>query len=290
MPTKRVSAPPDRVAEALKFIKRKHTYREAAQTVGIARSTLHERMNASGPIRKAGRRPNSTPFEENIIVGFLVDRATAGLPLTKLHLSEAVNIFVSSMSSKRRCQLGEEWNGPSREWLNRFPRKHADRLSFVRPLPQEAVRYRQVNGEAITTHFATVQKLVEDNEIDASRLFNLDECGCSPAKEAGSKSRSRRYMPRRGSRDIRRADIADLAPITMMPVISAAGEHGPPLLVFKVTRIPYRVVLNKGICQEESPLTHLPRHSVMAMREKNGRWIARISYLGHTNFWIMYRI
>lgn len=77
-------------------------------------------------------------------------------------------------------------------------------------------------------------------------------------------------MPRHGSRDMSNPNVTKLARITMMPEISAAGDHGPPLFVMKGTKIPYRSVIRNGIELQESPPSNLPRHSVLAMREENG--------------------
>lgn len=56
----------------------------------------------------------------------------------------------------------------------------------------------------------------------------------------------------------------------MMPVISAAGEAGRLLIIFKGTEIPYRDVLHNGNVRTETPPAYLPRRSVLATRAEEG--------------------
>ena len=58
--------------------------------------------------------------------------------------------------------------------------------------------------------------------------------------------------------------------ITVVPVISAAGETGTPLFVFKGKRMPYRHVVVDGMVRVETYAQCLPRNACVAMREENG--------------------
>jgi len=58
--------------------------------------------------------------------------------------------------------------------------------------------------------------------------------------------------------------------ITMMAIISAAGESGPPLFVFKGSRMPYRTVLKNGVAVDDTPACNLPPRSCVALRLENG--------------------
>lgn len=56
----------------------------------------------------------------------------------------------------------------------------------------------------MTIHFATSKENIEEEDIDASRIFNLDECGCNPDREAESGTRTKRLMILKGSKDMSR--------------------------------------------------------------------------------------
>ena len=77
-------------------------------------------------------------------------------------------------------------------------------------------------------------------------------------------------MHKNGGQDFIGADFSYENRITMMPIINADGDCAPPLFVMKGKRVPYREVLQNGIVLPETPLSRLPRTSVLATREENG--------------------
>ena len=88
-----------------------------------------------------------------------------------------------------------------------------------------------------------MEKLVKDNSIDSSRLFNRDEVEVSLGKDADGNMACKRLMHRNGVQDFICADFSYDNRITMMPIISANGDCAPTLFVIKRKRIPYRAVL-----------------------------------------------
>lgn len=81
----------------------------------------------------------------------------------------------------------------------------------------------------MSTHFAVLDKLIQDNDIDAARIFNVDEASASPEKDMGNKDTTRKFMPRHRCQNAKVANITYKNRITLMAVINAAGNHGPPL-------------------------------------------------------------
>ena len=205
-----------------------------------------------------------------MIVDLLIKYAHKGTPLSRCHLADAIELITSNMPPERRLRLRFKNGRPGVRFIREFYKRHSTVLTFRRACPQQAVRFNAVKDESLITHFATLEKLIHEYNIDDSRLFNLDEAGASPEKNVGNKDSARRYMPRSGCHDTRMAAIANKNRITIMAVISAAGQHAPPLFVLKGTQIPYRIVIRSGQTITESPVTLLPRHAVMAMRAANG--------------------
>ena len=201
-----------------------------------------------------------------MLLGF----ARRGLPLTQQHVKEAVSFVVSCLSPAERLMLPFKHGGPSDVYLRAFRRRHAEKIKFGRPLSQESKRFAAVNMESLSPHFGTIEKLVNDNDMDASRIFNLDEVGISPNKDASRRLACKRIMPRRGNQDFVAPLFKYEDRVTMMPVISAASEAGPPLFVIKGKQMSYRNMLRNGKTYIESPESSLPRRSVLATRIEGG--------------------
>eukprot|EP00178_Gracilaria_changii_P018579 TRINITY_DN531_c0_g1_i1.p1 TRINITY_DN531_c0_g1~~TRINITY_DN531_c0_g1_i1.p1 ORF type:complete len:353 (+),score=29.71 TRINITY_DN531_c0_g1_i1:40-1059(+) len=244
-------------------------YRTVERQYGIPRATLHYRRNTFRNM-KPGRRRGLTNEEEQRIVCFLLRFAERGTPLTNHHLREAIKLFCETLPQERLQSLPFNFVNISDYFLWSFRQRHKDKLCFTRPLAQKNKRFRAVNAEALTHHFATLQRLVADYNLDGDRIFYLDEVGVTPDKDVTGVSSLRRTFPRRGSRDMVMNDYHYKNRITMMPVVSAAGDCGPLLVVVKGSRIPYRTVLKNGVAIQEAPTVSLPRNAVIATRCDTG--------------------
>ena len=178
--------------KAVAAVRNGMTYRAAAMKHDVSPSTLHLRVN--GPPASPSRRISLTEKEEDRLVSFLVSFANRGIPLTQAHLREAVAIMVNGMDPTRRMLLTFRRGVPGRGYLRGFRRRHKEKLAFRKPVRQEAKRFAQVNAEVQTTHFATLKKLIEENNLDAPRIFNLDESGVTPERDLHGVTASRRLM------------------------------------------------------------------------------------------------
>jgi len=67
-----------------------------------------------------------------------------------------------------------------------------------------------------------------DNNIDASRLANLDECGVTAGREAAGKTRRKVYMTRTADTQQRTVHFQNVQRVTVVPVIFASGYVGKP--------------------------------------------------------------
>ena len=253
---------------AIAEVKSGNTYRSVSKKYNLSYSTLFRRAN--GAVQKNGRRLALLPREEGLIVSFLLKFAQRGMPLTQLHLREAIKIIVEGMPPARRQALPFKSDGPSQYYIRIFRKRHASSLSFCKPLRQEAKRFSAVNADVLTKHFSVLEKHISENDLDASRIFNLDEAGTTPEKDITGIAAARRLMPRPGEKDVKMPQFKKLNRVTMMPIVSAAGEAAPPLFVFKGSRVPFRTVLRAGRIVDETPISNLPLRSTVALRQENG--------------------
>ena len=256
------------MTRAVAAIKRGMTYREAAAKHCVKRSTLHARVTS--PPRKRNMKIALTNKEEDLLVSFLIKLANRGVPLTQEHLQEAVKILVNGMDPKRRFMLPFRHGVPGRAFLGGFRQRHKDKLSFAKPVRQEAIRFSQVNADALTTHFATLDNPIREHDLDSNRIFNLDESGITPDRDMYGITSAKRFMPRSACRDLCTPEFRNLNRVTHMPIISASRACAPPLFVFKGLRLPYRTIVKDGHIVTQTPLYNLPKGSTARTREETG--------------------
>jgi hypothetical protein len=92
---------------------------------------------------------------------------------------------------------------PGKTFLRSFEGRHANNIRFGRASKQEAVRYLAGNWDVLTTHLAAIENIIISNDIDACRIFNLEECGCTPGKDVSGVTHKKAYMRAKTRSDVR---------------------------------------------------------------------------------------
>lgn len=221
-----------RFAKAVKEVtENQSTYRDASSRYLIPRSTLNGAvLNLSKPtLKKSGRRPSLLETEEKMLVQLLCRYSDRGVSLSRAHLYEATAIIVTKMSSERRKNLQFKNGMPGKKWLQCITERHSRSLSFMKPTCQEALRFAACNGDTMATHFATLEKVLKEHNIDDKRVWNLDECEATPGKDLNARLGSKRFLRKDSGKDIKVASFLNLQRVTMMPAISASGNTALPL-------------------------------------------------------------
>lgn len=80
----------------------------------------------------------------------------------------------------------------------------------MKPTRQEALRLATCNGDTMATHFATLEKVLKEHNIDDKRVWNLDEFGATPGKDLNGRLRSKRFLRKDGGKDIKVASFLNL--------------------------------------------------------------------------------
>lgn len=263
-----------RLGAATEAVRKGMKLRLAERLFRVARSTIHRHARADqknmSQASPSGRTPALAAAEEQVIVDLIQRYSDRGLPLTRTHVRDAFALYIARLPAARRSQMPFRDGRPGVKFLRNFTLRHKASLRFAKPLRQEGKRFAATSADALTTHCAALEKLIKELGVDPRRIWNLDETGATPGKDVNGASSSRRYLTRGGGGDMRTAEFAAISRITMMPVISAAGDSGPTLFVFKGTRLPYRNVARGGHVVAETYADYLPRDAVISTRADHG--------------------
>lgn len=168
------------------------TLRQTAEKYKVAKSTVYDDVrkarNPPPSPKKAGRKCAFSKEEEEVIIKTLLHYSDRGVPLSRTNLWEAVISFIELLPEERKAQLPFTNGRPKKDWIFDFEARIEERVDFKKPIPQESNRFAAVNAETLVTHFATLEKLVNDERIDSMRMWNLDETGSSPGRSARGSS------------------------------------------------------------------------------------------------------
>ena len=239
--------------------------RAAAAIARLPHSTFHYRLKQLHVPRKP--RTYLTEAEETVIVGLLERYALQGFPLRRTDLSEAIKIFVDALSVERQKALPFRNNIPGKKFLKNFADRHRERINFVRASKQEEIRWAATNATNITQHFAALESVISENNIDPCRIANLDETGTTPNRDCRQTARTKVYNLRGTPPQQRSPEFENVNRITLMSVIFANGVPGRSMFVCKGKHLKYRTSFVQGKPVLETLADCLPRGSIVTMRE-----------------------
>lgn len=170
--------------------------RKAAAAHCVKKSTLSDEvlLKLCGVTKKSpGRKSSFTEVEEQVVVQMWLKYADRGVPLDLRHVREAFCFLAAGLESERHA-ISEKWRG--HKFLRSFEKRHKHQLHCRRPLRQEGQRLRAFNAELPTTHFAAIENLAKEHNIDTARMWNLDETGGIPGREFVRRKSTRFYSRR----------------------------------------------------------------------------------------------
>lgn len=217
--------------------------------------------------KSRGRKPVLTELQEREIAKTCRYFAVRGVPIIREEISDLVHLCYGHLPRVQSCFK----NGrPGKKWLKSFCKRLSYKFSV--PSKQQAERFRSTNAEVISNHLLNLEEVMKEYEFDARRIFNLDETGMSAGRDTHGASKKRAVVPSKIRCHVKGADFeGNLARVSLLACISAAGEAVCPLWVFKGTRLPFRVIRNEnGEISTQSAAHLLPPDSLLGTRKEKG--------------------
>lgn len=245
------------------------TMEQVASKHEVSTSTLCRACKADGSARSIlsqsdgrGRRRRLTDAEEAIIVDAAIEFQRNGVPLDRQCLAELTKTLISTFDSARIRSIGFPENLPGKLWIRSFLHRHPQ-LTLRRRVQLEADRADAMNPENVATHFARLHAICEKHSInDSSRIINLDESGFSLRGMTIGRAKCIVKSGTRGNtRELKFRGSCDH--VTLMPVVSAAGQVFTPLFVLPGKEARWRKRCNG---KYETPSDFLPKPNLLFMR------------------------
>lgn len=170
------------------------------------------------------------------------------------------------MKKERKKRTGFRNNSPGRDWIRNFINRHPN-ISLRKRVSLDQYRQQSMNPENLVKHFCRLRPDMKRFDImDPTRIFNLDESGFSV--KGMTLGRSKFFVPkgRRGN-SIESKFRGSCDHVTMMPVISAAGQILTPLFVLPRVEERYR---KRSDGKWELPTHFLPQPKLVYMNPVAG--------------------
>ncbi|KAG7406885.1 hypothetical protein Forpi1262_v018252 [Fusarium oxysporum f. sp. raphani] len=208
------------------------TVREAAVRFKASKSAVGRHLKSMKLYGKPdlsdnsrGRPRNLDESEERAVTAYIVWLERAGFPCNQLLIEEAAN----KLSASRTPPEGPVSDGWYRRFLRDNPQLQKKKL--VRAFDRERAGFEAGDIEDLQQFYTDLGVVVGDRDIEASQLFNADECGV----RIGALRERLEVVIVKKILNTKHKVVAfsNRESTTMLECANAAGFMVPPLIVFK---------------------------------------------------------
>ena len=176
--------------------------------------------------RETALPPEAEQELEEVILSF--ESSLMGLTRTEVR-KLAYNILEANPHIKNPFNHESKMAGT--KWYYSFMKRHPH-LSLRQPENVSVARVKGFNKQNVMHFFDALQKIVDDNELNALRIYNVDESGISTVQKKSPKIIGEKGKPRIGQLATGERGVNT----TAVCCCSASGQFVPPMLIFKRMR------------------------------------------------------
>ena len=193
--------------------------RAAATAYGVPESTLRNRYHNKNSTRTDAAIPKRsvTPWQEELLAGWIINSEQCGHPVTFAQLREFVTLLNRQVGGK---DCGQNWVG-------RFLRRRPDLRSKIGK-KIDTLRVKNTNPELLQAWFDSLKSLMRRVHFHPSNIWNIDETGialgvCSNQRVIGLSGTTQTYIQTPENREW----------VSIIECISAIGKKITPVVIFK---------------------------------------------------------
>jgi hypothetical protein len=196
--------------------------RAAAKLYEIPLATLHHR--AQGRLSRVDIRPNGyklTQLEEDSLVEWILSMDLRGAAPRPATVREMANILLAARGSYPPPTVGKNWSSTFINRRDEIRSRFSRRYDYQRALNEDPKSLRE--------WFTTVQRVIDENGIQAEDIYNFDETGFAMGLISTQKVVTRaEYYSRRSI-----LQPGNRGWVTAIEAICADGYSLPPCVIFK---------------------------------------------------------
>ncbi|XP_039294504.1 jerky protein-like [Nilaparvata lugens] len=210
-------------------------FNECCRQYGIPKPTLKRHLDgknitANEGKKSMGRHTTLPPEVEQQLVEHIkkLEACFFGLTITDVRR-------LAFQIAERNCiphVFNEESRIAGKKWYYNFMKRHKD-ISLREPQATSLARAQGFSKENVNEFFVLLRKTVEENKIDATSIFNIDETGVSTVQ-----NKCQKVIAEKGKRAVGSISSGERGVnTTVVCCSSAAGMYVPPLIIFKRMRM-----------------------------------------------------
>ncbi|XP_045462177.1 uncharacterized protein LOC123672207 [Harmonia axyridis] len=208
---------------------------QCCRQYGIPKPTLKRHLDsknikANEGTKLMGRHPTLPPDVEQQLVDHLkkLEACFFGLTITdvrRLAFQIAVRNGIPHVFNEEKQIAGKKW-------YYSFMNRHKD-ISLREPQATSLARAQGFSRENVKEFLEILKKAIDENKMDATTIYNIDETGVSTVQ-----NKCQKVIAEKGKRAVGSISSGERGVnTTVVCCASAAGMYIPPLIIFKRMRM-----------------------------------------------------
>ncbi|CAH1974303.1 unnamed protein product [Acanthoscelides obtectus] len=227
----------DVMQTAINLCRAGESIKGTANKYGLAYATLYRHVKSGNASAQLGRfRPTFTEDQEIELVTYLQDMDAVFFGLTR----DEFMSLAFEYAHRNNLRYPESWNKNKKageEWLQRFLSRHTN-LTLRTPESTSVARLKGFNRREVSHFYENLESAIEKNNIEASRLYNMDETGISTTS-----NRPPKVISVKGKKQVGMIASAERGQLTtVIGCCNAAGSFLPPFLIFARKKMQARLL------------------------------------------------
>lgn len=210
-------------------------FNECCRQFNIPKPTFNRHLKelnsfANGEVKIIGKQTTLPPDVEKDLVNHILmfESLMFGLTIT--------DVRKLAFQIAERNNLPHNFNKETRiagkKWFYAFKARHIE-ISLREPQATSMARVKGFNKENVNHFFDILEKLIDENKIDATRIYNVDETGINTVQ-----NKCQKILGRKGKKKIGSVSSGERGVnTTFVACASASGNYVPPMLIFKRVRM-----------------------------------------------------
>nr|CAH7730073.1 unnamed protein product [Callosobruchus chinensis] len=207
---------------------------ETCKKYGVPKATLKRHLESKNKVANESRKRfgRTTVFSEELeetLAEHILNLEKMFFGVTIKDVRKAAFDLAEINNIKHNFNRVKKQAG--KKWFYGFMRRHPS-LSLRQPESTSMARCRGFNRENVKHFFDLLEKIIDKNKFDATRIFNVDESGFSTVAK-----KCQKILAQKGKRQVGTIASGERGVNTTMVVsCSAAGRFVAPMLIFKRKR------------------------------------------------------
>lgn len=210
-------------------------FNQCCRQYGIPKPTLKRHLDsknikANEGTKAMGRHTTLPPDVEKQLVDHLkqLEACFFGLTITDVRRLA----FQIALKNDIPHVFNEEKQIAGKKWYYNFMKRHKD-ISLREPQATSLARAQGFSKDNVNEFFEMLKTIVDQNNINATNIYNMDETGVSTVQ-----NKCQKVIAEKGKRAVASISSGERGVnTTVVCCSSAAGMYVPPLIIFKRMRM-----------------------------------------------------